>query len=58
MYLCNHMRRLFIFIALCLVQMSVAQPGGFQTLGIGDGLRSNSVTCLLADSRGYLWIGT
>ena len=58
MYLCNHMRRLFIFMALCLAQMSVAQPGGFQTLGIGDGLRSNSVTCLLADSRGYLWIGT
>ena len=30
----------------------------FRTLGISDGLRSNSVTCLLTDSRGYLWIGT
>jgi Predicted periplasmic ligand-binding sensor domain len=30
----------------------------FKTLGISDGLRSNSVTSLLADSRGYLWIGT
>ncbi len=30
----------------------------FQTLGIGNGLRSNSVTSLLVDSRGYLWIGT
>ena len=30
----------------------------FQTLGVSDGLRSNSVTNLLADSHGYLWIGT
>ena len=37
--------------------MAVAQ-NVFQTLGISDGLRSNSVTSLLADSRGYLWIGT
>ena len=57
------MRRLFIFMALCLciAQTAVAQPAGntaFRTLGIADGLRSNSVTSLLADSRGYLWIGT
>ena len=43
--------------------MAVAQKealnfGAFQTLGIRDGLRSNSVTSLLSDSRGYLWIGT
>lgn len=37
--------------------MTAAQ-NAFQTLGINDGLRSNSVTSLLADSRGYLWIGT
>jgi ligand-binding sensor domain-containing protein len=30
----------------------------FRTLGSADGLSSNSVACLLADSRGYLWIGT
>ena len=30
----------------------------FKTLGLADGLRSNAVTSLLADSRGYLWIGT
>ena len=30
----------------------------FQTLETSDGLNSNSVVCLLADSRGYLWIGT
>ena len=30
----------------------------FQILDIGDGLRSNSIVSLLADSRGYLWIGT
>ena len=46
---------------LCIAQIAVAQFTGktaFQTLGIRDGLRSNSVTSLLADSRGYLWIGT
>lgn len=55
------MRGLFVFFALCFIQMTVAQPSekrAFQTLGIGEGLRSNSVTSLLADSRGYLWIGT
>ena len=55
------MRRLFIFMVLCITQMAVAQPAGnttFRTLGIADGLRSNSVKNLLADSRGYLWIGT
>ena len=48
-------------MALCIAHMTAAQPAGdttFRTLGIADGLRSNSVTCLLADSRGYLWIGT
>ena len=33
-------------------------PSQFRTLGLSDGLRNNSVTCLLADSRGYLWIGS
>ncbi|MBQ2181636.1 MAG: hypothetical protein II400_05245, partial [Bacteroidaceae bacterium] len=54
-------RGLFIFLAFCITHIAVAQPAGetaFQTLGIRDGLRSNSVTSLLADSRGYLWIGT
>ena len=47
-------------LLLCIAQMAVAQPvqTAFQTLGIRDGLRSNSVTSLLIDSRGYLWIGT
>lgn len=30
----------------------------FRTLGTADGLHSNSVVCLLTDSRGFLWIGT
>ena len=53
------MRRLFTlqFLAFCITLMTAAQ-NAFQTLGINDGLRSNSVTSLLADSRGYLWIGT
>ena len=58
MYLCN-VRRLFtlIFLVFSITLMTAAQ-NAFQTLGINDGLRSNSVTSLLADSRGYLWIGT
>ena len=52
------MRRLSVYIlALFIIQMAVAQ-NAFQTMGIKNGLRSNSVTSLLADSRGYLWIGT
>ena len=55
------MRRLLLFTWLCIAQMAAAQRTGdtaFKTLGIADGLRSNAVTCLLADSHGYLWIGT
>ena len=55
------MRRFFILMMLCIAQIAVAQPAdktAFQTLGIRDGLRSNSITSMLADSRGYLWIGT
>jgi DNA-binding response OmpR family regulator len=57
----NRMRKLFIFLSLCFSLMAAAQPAtdtAFKTLGIADGLRSNSVTSVLADSRGYLWIGT
>ena len=57
---------------LCIVPLSVGaaphsqQEGhppflsrsAFRTLGIRDGLRSNSVTSLLTDSHGYLWVGT
>ena len=57
---------------LCIVPLSVGaaphsqqegQPpflsrSAFRTLGIRDGLRSNSVTSLLTDSHGYLWVGT
>ena len=56
-----HMRKLFIFLSLCFSLIATAQPAtdtAFKTLGISDGLRSNSVTSVLADSRGYLWIGT
>ncbi len=58
MYLCN-VRRLFtlLFLAFYITLMAAAQ-NAFQTLGINDGLRSNSITSLLSDSRGYLWIGT
>ena len=55
------MRKLCILLLLCIALTAAAQPAeqtAMQTLGIRDGLRSNSVTSLLADSRGYLWIGT
>ena len=55
------MRGIFILLTLCITRMVVAQPAEnmvFQTLGIGDGLRSNFVTSLQVDSHGYLWIGT
>ncbi len=55
------MRKLLLFTWLCIAQMAAGQRIGetvFKTLGLADGLRSNAVTSLLADSRGYLWIGT
>ena len=55
------MRGLFLFLALCIGRMAAATTVGgtpLLSLGMGDGLRSNSVTSLLTDSRGLLWIGT
>ena len=55
------MRRSLLYISLLAAQMVAAWPTDkclFRTLGSADGLSSNSVVCLLADSRGYLWIGT
>ena len=57
----SRVRSIFILLMLCIAQMAAAQPAGraaFRTLGIRDGLSSNSVTSMLADSRGYLWVGT
>jgi len=57
----SSVRRIIFFLALSIAQMVAAQPAvdtAFKTLGIADGLRSNSVTSVLSDSRGYLWIGT
>ena len=55
------MKRYSFLLLLFITQMILAQSvtnTTFKTLGIVDGLRSNAVTSLLADSRGYLWIGT
>ncbi len=52
---------LSIFLSLLVSLTSQAQTQDkylFQTLETSDGLNSNSVSCLLADSKGYLWIGT
>ena len=67
----DNMKREFFLKVVGIALMSVstldsaAQPGSeqlsetaFKKLGIANGLHSNSVTTLLADSRGYLWIGT
>ncbi len=52
------MRRLSLFILTLLCLGKATAENTFQTLGIQNGLRSNSVTSLMADSHGYLWIGT
>ncbi|WP_081772781.1 two-component regulator propeller domain-containing protein [Prevotella sp. MA2016] len=55
------MKRYLLPLLLFFTQIMLAQSvtnTTFKTLGIVDGLRSNAVTSLLADSRGYLWIGT
>lgn len=46
-------------ILFCVFNL-IAQklPPYFQHYDVTSGLSSNSITCLLKDSKGYLWIGT
>lgn len=48
-----------IFLLLLLVCISTsAQKQKFNQLTINDGLSSGNVTCILQDSRGFMWFGT
>jgi ligand-binding sensor domain-containing protein len=48
-----------IILSLLIVQPEFSQPEyQFQHINSDLGLSSNSVTCILKDHIGYLWIGT
>ena len=53
-------KNVFILFLLCLPTAIVAQPANirFEHLSIEDGLSQNSITALLQDRRGFMWIGT
>jgi signal transduction histidine kinase/ligand-binding sensor domain-containing protein/DNA-binding response OmpR family regulator len=42
----------------CFVARSQQQQIRFEHLGINDGLSQSNVTCILQDSRGFMWFGT
>ncbi|MEP6674288.1 MAG: two-component regulator propeller domain-containing protein, partial [Ferruginibacter sp.] len=58
------MRQLFIFIALLLPAISIAQPVNitsplvFTHITEENGLSDNHVNCVYKDKEGLLWIGT
>ena len=61
------MRRIALTALICFMQIMPAKATiatedtgklMFRSLTTADGLSSNSVTALLHDSRGYLWVGT
>ncbi|MEA5128453.1 MAG: two-component regulator propeller domain-containing protein [Proteiniphilum sp.] len=54
-------RKQIILIISFAFLFCTAFPGdafNFSQLTIGDGLSSGSVTCVLQDSKGFMWIGT
>jgi len=55
-----HLKTLFFLTILLLpLSLSCAQEQYvFHRMNTNDGLSSNTINCLFADSRGYLWIGT
>ncbi|OQP64445.1 hypothetical protein A3860_20980 [Niastella vici] len=42
----------------CFVAHSQQQQLRFEHLGINDGLSQSNVTCILQDSKGFMWFGT
>ncbi|MFO8236328.1 MAG: two-component regulator propeller domain-containing protein [Bacteroidales bacterium] len=49
---------LFISIYFIAATSSLAQLAHTKSFDVKDGLSQSNVTCLLHDSRGFLWIGT
>lgn len=54
------MRHLIYFILIYLPFCTLGQPASlkFQAPGISTGLTQTNVTCILQDSRGFMWFGT
>ena len=52
------MRKLLFLFVLLLSLPVTASDYYFKTLDARDGLTSSHVTCILKDSRGYMWFGT
>ncbi len=56
----------FLHISLCALLINVIVNNGFSQksqyifnqITIENGLSNNSITCILKDSRGFIWIGT
>ncbi len=56
-----NLRRLLYTILLILISQSVSSQDydvSIEYFTIKEGLSQNSVTCILQDSKGYLWVGT
>jgi ligand-binding sensor domain-containing protein/AraC-like DNA-binding protein/DNA-binding response OmpR family regulator len=52
------MRKLLLLLTLLLSLSASASSYFFKTLDARDGLTSSQVTCILKDSRGFMWFGT
>jgi signal transduction histidine kinase/streptogramin lyase len=52
------MRRFLTFLLLLCAVSSEAQGYGFGHFTMNEGLSQNTVTCMLKDSEGFLWVGT
>lgn len=52
-------KRLLIFFAFAFFAYSVyAQQFYFRNYQVGDGISSNTITCILQDEKGFMWFGT
>jgi len=49
---------LLLFFANCFFAYSQKQPLRFDHLGRNEGLTQSNVTCIMQDSRGFMWFGT
>lgn len=50
--------RIIPFLWVLSIYSLFAQDKSFQSYSIADGLPQSKISCLLQDSRGFLWIGT